>query len=158
MLRLLSEANWPDIQREMSRMLREGIQSANVRKLAELAISNKEDHVVAIHQFVKLHFPYAPDPADMELFIHPNRMALDYFDGRQRMGDCDDLALLTAAMMGSIGYSVRIQLIDVNLDGEIDHAVSQVKDGVLGWLNIDSSNTKPLGWELPTTHTITVEP
>jgi len=150
---LLRDVDLQTVKAELGRMLSEGIISPNVRRLAEIAIVSKDDDIVAIFNFVRDTFPYVPDPQDMELFIHPNRMAEDYFNGRIRSEDCDGLALLTGAMLGSIGYEVRIVLLDTDFDDSIDHAISQVSTDI-GWLNVDASSKEPLGWYIPSGRTI----
>ena len=144
-LTLLTGASISDAKREMSLMVRDGILSTHVRRLAEEAGAA----VPGIFDFVRDTFPYALDPEGTELFISPNRIAEDYYQGRVRMGDCEDLAMLTAAMVGSVGYKSRVMVIATQgLDW--DHAVAQVSTPDLGWLNCDvSDKTHPLGWVIP---------
>lgn len=144
---------------DLRQLLHEGISSPAVRHLAEEAIAGREDHILAVHTFVKRTFPYIPDPIEPgELFIHPNRMAEDYFSGRIRGGDCDDHATLNAAMLGSIGYRVRLALIDSDMDFELDHAVAEVFSDKLGeWIQVDTTSEFPLGWSLPTGRVVYVE-
>ena len=143
-LRLLRDAGLGDIQREMSRMFHESGLDPTVRRLAERAIDNYPDHIGAIYDFVKQTFPYAPDPIENELFIHPRVVATDYYAGRFRAADCDDHALLNAALLSSIGYKVRIALLAMK-GAEIDHAVAQVWTE-LGWLSVDTTSSRSLGW------------
>ena len=144
-LTLLKNASLADVKYELARMLSEGIMSSNVRQLTEQVTTGKEDKIAAVFDFIRTTFPYSSDPYGKELFIHPNRVTLDYYSDRIRQMDCDDFALLSGAMLGSIGYVVRIALLDTNFDLEIDHAIAQVNTE-LGWLNIDASNERPLGW------------
>ena len=157
-LTLLKNIGLDEVKSQLSVMLTEGIASPNVRKLAEKAVSNRQDQIAAIFNFVRDTFPYAEDPKGFELFIHPNRMALDYFNGRIRQGDCDDLALLSGAMLGSIGHRVRIALLATG-GYEIDHAITQVYSEALGrWINVDCASTNPLGWEISSGRSIYAEP
>lgn len=144
----------------LRKTLKEGIVSQNVKILTSVALDRfgHIDSLNSVWKFVKENFPYQSDPEDYELFIHPNRVALDYFNGIPRSGDCDDHALLTAAMLGAIGYRTKIILADCNFDGEIDHAFSQVHSEKLGWLNFDTSGVNPLGWIIPYGKGITVDP
>ena len=154
-IRLLQNASLSDVQREMARMLGEGITDPTVRRLAEQATWNTADSIGAVFDFVQATFPYSPDPFGLELFIHPRRIAQDYYSGRTRMGDCDDLALLTGAMLGSLGYQVRIALVDLHGQG-IDHALAQVKTP-LDWLSIDAASQKPMGWQVNVHQMVTVQ-
>jgi len=154
-LTILKNATISDVKRELSRMLTEGIKSSNVRQLTERAIAGRQDKIGAIFDFARDTFPYTPDPVGRELFVHPNRVAEDYFQGRVRGLDCDDYALLTGAMLGCIGYQVRLALLDIDWDNEIDHAISQYYSEPLGeWINCDASADKPLGWIIQARETI----
>lgn len=73
--------------------------------------------------------------------------------------NCDDLALLSAAMLGSIGYTIRIALLDTDFDGELNHALTQVRSEKLGlWLNVDLSSQHPIGWEIKSGRTEYIVP
>ena len=157
MITLLKDASFSDAKRELSRMLNEGTESPNVRRLAETAIAGKQDQIGAVFDFVQSNFPYCPDPFETELFISPNRMAEDYFAGRQRMGDCDDLALISGAMLGSIGYQTRLALLATG-GADIDHAVAEVWSEELGeWVSVDASSKLPLGWCIRNNRKVVVE-
>ena len=147
-LRLIRNATMEDVRRELSHMLGEGIVSPAVRQVAEIASRPGQDRISSVFDFVRGTFPYTPDPIDMELFVSPNRMALAYLSGRIRGDDCDGLALMSGAMLGSLGYPVRIALLDSSGAGEIDHAVAQVQTE-MGWINVDTASRLPLGWIYP---------
>ena len=146
MITSINNANLPDVKREMSRMLQESTSDPTVRKLAESIIEGANtDQISAIYEFVKDNYGYLPDPYDKELFIHPRKFAQDYFDDISRRGDCDDQSLLVASLLSSIGYKVRIALL--NTAGvEFDHAVAQVWVEELGWVNLDTTSKRPQGW------------
>ena len=141
---------------EMKRMTEEGMGSFNVRKLAENAIAGHEDKILAIYDYLK-RWPYIPDPVGKELLISPNRQAEDFLTkGEIHGGDCDDLAMLSAAVLGSIGYKVRIVIASYRFDREFEHAYTEVwvEDS---WFNFDLSSSRPLGWITPTTKEIHIE-
>jgi len=156
-IRTIHNASPHDVNREMSRMLKEGSIDPSVRQLAETAIQkDPQDHVSSVFDFVRDTFPYIPDPNDTELFIHPRKIAEDYFSGKVRSGDCDDHSLLVSAMLSSIGYRVRISLIAIETY-ELDHAVAQVYLEGLGWVNVDTTMDRPLGWILQSKNTVYIE-
>ena len=143
---ILKDVDLDDVIREMQRMLREGIASPAVRRLAEqVRSSDNEKTIRAVFDFVRNTFPYAPDPYKFERFINPNRVAEDYYAGQIHSLDCDDFALLTAAILGSIGYRVRIAILAIE-SNEFDHATAQVY--FRGeWFSLDtSSKDTPMGW------------
>ena len=147
-IRTIHNASPHDVNREMSKMLKEGSVDPSVRQLAETAIQrDPQDHVSSVFDFVRDTFPYVPDPNDTELFLHPRKIAKDYFEGRIRSGDCDDHALLLSSMLSSIGYKTRVALLAVETS-ELDHAVAQVYSEKLKlWIMIDPSSSCPIGWE-----------
>lgn len=140
----LKDASWDTLKSEMRRLRDEGARNAKVWKLAELATLGQPDPISAIHRFVQQTFPYTPDPEESELFIHPRKIAEDYFSGHARSFDCDDFALLTSAMLSSIGYESRMILVERKGPG-FDHALAQVNTQI-GWLSVDTSSKNPVGW------------
>jgi len=128
----------------LAQLKEEGSRDSKVRQLAELAIIGREDQVAAVYKFVRDTFPYQADPENAELFIHPKKVAQDYFHGRIRRFDCDDFALLTSSMLSSLGHETRILLVEKHGPG-LDHALAQVKTP-MGWLSVDAVNDKPMGW------------
>ena len=143
--KLILNANLTEVVRELSRMVQEGTIDPSVRKLAEQITIGQADPIGMVFVFVTHTFPYQLDPINYELFIHPRRMVEDYYQGRLHSGDCDDHALLNAALLGSIGYKTRIILVDNGRSGEINHALSQVETKI-GWVDVDTTSTAPLGW------------
>jgi len=145
---------------DLSQLLHEGIKSPNVRRLAEDAIVSYPhlDNIAAIHAFVSETFPFINDPYEKELFISPNRMAEDYYNGVIRGGDCDCKSLWSGAMLGSVGFKVRLAIADTNFDGEYDHAYTQVMSEILNdWVNVDTTSKFPPGWEYQTGKVIYVQ-
>ncbi len=140
----LQNVSLEGIVSNLSRFKAEGSRDPKVRQLAEIAVAGEVDQVLAVHKFVRGTFPYQPDPENSELFIHPKKVAQDYFDGRVRRFDCDDSALLTSSMLSSLGYETRIILVELRGPG-LDHALTQVKTNI-GWLAVDAVSSRPLGW------------
>ena len=155
-VRLIREASLVDIKREMGQMFHEGMVDPSVKRLAEEAVAGKPDQISAVFEFVRSTFPYVPDPESAELFIHPRVRAEAYFRSEIRGGDCDDAALLTAAMYGALGYRTRILLVDSG-SGDLDHALAQVSTNI-GWINADTTDTQnPLGWVKNFGQTVIIE-
>ena len=140
----IKDASIDDLISSLSRFKSEGSRDPKVRQLAEIAVAGESDQIAAVHKFVRGTFPYQPDPENAELFIHPRKVAQDYFSGRIRRFDCDDSALLSSAMLSSLGYETRILLVELRGPG-IDHALAQVKTSI-GWLAVDAVSSRPMGW------------
>mgnify|MGYP001592827415 CR=1 FL=1 len=140
----IQNASLDDLVSSLSRFKAEGSRDPKVRQLAEIAVAGEQDQISAVHNFVRDTFPYQPDPENSELFIHPRKVAQDYFTSRIRRFDCDDSAMLVGSMLSSLGYETRILLVELRGPG-IDHALAQVKTSI-GWLAVDAVSSKPLGW------------
>ena len=146
---LIKNASLQDLKNELSRMLSEGMTDPSVRESAFRASTDSQDPITSVFQWMKQHTKYVPDPDNAELFTSPRRMIEKINSDGVAGEDCDGLALLTAAMLGSIGYKVRIALLDTDFDDDLDHAICQVYDENLRqWINVDSSSTNPIGWEV----------
>ena len=158
-IRLVRDVSIEEAAIYLRQMMQEGKLDPSVRRLSEEAVLGHKDQVRAVYEWVQEHLPYAFDPETAELFIHPRRIAEDYYQGRIRMGDCDDAALLAASMLGSLGHQTRLSLIATGDTPEIDHAVAQVFSPELdSWLMVDpTAGYLPMGWIEKSQRTIIID-
>ena len=135
----------PEIISSMRRMLTEASHDTDLRELAVSIVRGNPSN--DIYDWVKVNVQYVPDPIDVELFQHPSRIVRDYRAGKELSGDCDDIAMLTVAMLQAVGVKSRIVLIDTAGNG-LDHAVAQAwSDKLNDWLFLDPSTDRvPYGW------------
>ena len=159
MLTTIENVDLGTIKAEMQRLLKDGIRNSEVRALAT-DITRPKDELASVFDWVRMNVRYIRDPylGNGDLFISPVRQVRNYREGKQLMGDCDDHALLTAALLGSIGHKTRIVLLDTDFDNDLDHAIAQAWSDKLGWVNLDASSSKPLGWAIRSKVTVYVEP
>ena len=159
MLTLIKNADMGTVKAEIQRLLVDGICSPEVRRLATDIVGH-ENEVASVFDWVRMNVRYIHDPylGNGELFVSPVKQVSNYREGKQLLGDCDCHALLTAALLGSIGHKVKIVLLDMDFDGELDHAIAQAWSEKLGWVNLDTSSTKPLGWTIKCRWKVDVEP
>jgi len=158
----ITDANLDDMMQSLSRLTGDGIRSSEVRQLALSITSNSTDNIAAVFDWVKSNVRYTPDPSvgdGIELFISPVRQVKNYNEGKEMAEDCDGMAMLCSAMLGSIGHRTRIAIMATG-GGDYDHAVCQVFSDELGdFINVDPSNTDyPLGWEIQYSKVIYAEP
>jgi transglutaminase-like putative cysteine protease len=90
----------------MRRLAREGSMDPAVRQATERIVRQVFDHdflseYLAIFNWVRRHVRYVRDPILIEQVASP-RATL-----QMRAGDCDDMAVLIAAMIGSVGGRTR---------------------------------------------------
>ncbi len=94
------------------------------------------------------YYRYVHDTHGVDLFQHPRRTL--EFGG----GDCDDGTILLASMLMSVGYEVKmrvIQTIDADAWNHIYLVCKLPPQGRKGerWIPLDLSVNKPPGWEAP---------
>jgi len=107
--------------------IREGVKSEVVRKLAG-DLARPED----MFYFVRDYIHYAPDPFD--IWKLPEQTL------RDRMGDCEDKAMLLASMLIAEGYDAYCRVARIQAPtGEIgDHMWVALRRGT-GWVELDPS-------------------
>jgi transglutaminase-like putative cysteine protease len=95
----------------------------------------------AIQAWVQQNIEYRRDPPDVELVQTPQvTMQL-------RAGDCDDQAVLTAALLQSTGHPS--QFIAVGIRGDpLSHVLTQTLIGS-SWVAVETIERRPLGWMPP---------
>lgn len=102
-----------------------------------------------VMRWIQSNIRYFLDPHGVEYFQTPERTLID------KAGDCDDLSILYAAMMGSIGHRTAIILTDPKQKGTISHAQGAInfypKKTPYGnrWVSVELTKPKPLGWVPP---------
>ena len=143
---LFDNISLADAKREMSRFIKEGMCSSVVRQTAtDIALSSLDSAPQAIFNWVKSNINYVADPEDIELFVSPVKILEKHVQGITIGVDCDDQAMLVAAMLGSIGIKTRVAIIFYN--GEAEHAVAEYySDSLRQWVELDTTNSYPLGW------------
>jgi len=156
-LHRITDPSLNQIKATLASMLAEGIADSEVRQLAlEISVSS-DDPKTAIWDWMRENIHYVPDPASLgELFIKPRKMVDDYRAERILAGDCDDYALFAGALLGSIGYRVKLILIGCD-NYEIDHAYIEVETEI-GWIGFDPSSNIFLGWSIEYVRRIDIEP
>ena len=91
--------------------------------LANAGIPSHDDlsEALAIGAWVQRNVRYVKDPADVELLTNPLTL-LDQISIGQGMGDCDDMSLLIATLLLSIGHNPYFRAVRYNRDkGYYDH-------------------------------------
>ena len=79
----------------------------------------------------------------------------EFVAGNIAVRNCDDFALLTAAMYGSLGHQSRVLIVDSQGNG-LDHALASVETNI-GFINADTTSMNPLGWVRNFGQTVVIE-
>jgi hypothetical protein len=125
-----------------------GAQSAAMRDLAlrivtDAGIDAKDarGEVDAIHAWVQQAIRYTRDPIGQERVQTPEHTAFV-----ARSGDCDDFAVLEAALLGALGHRTRFVTVGFT-PSYFSHVYTEVE--VRGtWLPLDAIVDHPPGWEV----------
>ena len=120
---------------------------AVARSLTEhLAAKDWVGQVRAVFRFVRDRIRYTLDPNDVETLSTPMRLL------RLKQGDCDDKAILLAALLEAIGHPARFKAVGFRA-GELSHVYVETKleiPAVLkafpdGWIPLDATEIGDIG-------------
>ena len=114
--------------------------SLPVRTLAEKVLEsrgvrpneNRRQTAMILHRFVADDVPFIDDPMGFERMVSPAELAQQILNQSPGSvgGDCDDKAVLLAALARSQGIEATVSFLDTDSDGEIDHAMTvMILDG-----------------------------
>jgi transglutaminase-like putative cysteine protease len=96
------------------------------------------DEVKTIHAWVRDNIRYVRDIRDVETLATPEKTL------ENRYGDCDDKALLVAAMLEAIGHPARFVAVGRKLN-EYEHVLVETKMGNR-WVAVETTEPVALGW------------
>jgi hypothetical protein len=128
-----------------------GARSPKIRALARNILVQKrvpeKDYVaeaIALGEWVRDNIRYMRDPYGQETLAHPEETAFN-----MRAGDCDDLSVLAAALLGSVGIPSRFKVMGVT-PFQYSHVYLQAQPTGKDWITMDPiMKDKPMGWEAP---------
>lgn len=95
----------------------------------------------AIQAWVQSNIEYRRDPPDVELVQTP-QVTLQL-----RAGDCDDQAVLVAALLQSTGHPTRFIAVGMN-GNSLSHVLTQTLIGT-SWVAVETIEKRPMGWMPP---------
>ncbi len=131
-----------DTLRLMVQLTQAGKHSVNVRLAAQqitqpVAQRDTAGEVRALHRFVRDRIRFVRDVNGTETLQEPER-TLQF-----KAGDCDDKAMLLAAMLESIGYKTRFHAIGFQ-PGVFSHVYTEVRLGK-AWVPLETTQDWPPG-------------
>jgi transglutaminase-like putative cysteine protease len=129
--------------RAMRQLVRDSIRDSQ-QQVRETAISILRGvnaftaQAQAIQAWVQSTIEYRRDPPDVELVQTP-QVTLQL-----RAGDCDDQAVLTAALLTAVGHPA--QFIALGIGGApFSHVLTQTLIG-RSWVSVETIERRPMGW------------
>ena len=128
----------------MRRMAIQSLLDPAVKELAAKIVKgipyrDRAGYAEAVYQFAKDHMQYVADTANIEEITSPAIHAKRFLSSGTSWGDCDDFSTLQAALLKSVGVSVRFVVVaSPRNGGQFDHvrldAFTQ-----RGWLPLEST-------------------
>lgn len=110
-----------------------------LRIISKLAQKNRIGEIEALHNFVRDNIRYVHDVRGVETLQAPEITL------QVKQGDCDDKALLLAALLESVGYKTRFRA--VGFSGEnLTHVLTDVFRGG-EWIPLETTMNVEMGWE-----------
>lgn len=130
----------------MVRLAREYRRHPTIRQLAvELtgnqASRDRPGNVRALWLFVRAFIKFMPDVRNVETLHTPIRLL------KNRAGDCDDQALLLAALLESIGQGTRFVAMGFEA-GRFSHVLTETWLGGQ-WVPLETTVERSFGWNPP---------
>ena len=111
-------------------------------------VNDRRCEAATLQAWVRDSIRYLPDIRDVETLQFPEQTL------QLQSGDCDDMALLLAALLESIGFATRFCAVGMNGE-DYSHVLTQVLVPGSGWMSaevipIDGRAEKaPFGWFPP---------
>ncbi|MCS6947865.1 MAG: transglutaminase-like domain-containing protein [Steroidobacteraceae bacterium] len=130
--------------RAMAAFVREYRSHPQIRELAmrlvsELPSESFSDEIAALHRFVRDHVRYTLDVRDVETVQSPIETL------RLMQGDCDDKAVLLAALLESIGHPSRFVAYAFEQPDVYEHVIVETRLGA-GWVSLEATKPVEMGW------------
>jgi transglutaminase-like putative cysteine protease len=135
----------------MRAMVNQSLADAAVRDAAQelvrmLPARDTFAQAQAIREFVAQGVQFVPDPRGVEVLTSPAKMLADIAARRSTQGDCDNAAVLSAALGKAIGLRAQFVVLGFfSPDAPYSHVYTRLQTAQ-GWLQMDT--TKPAPSEL----------
>jgi transglutaminase-like putative cysteine protease len=116
--------------------------------IAKVPITDELAQINAILQWVRENIRYTPDIYQVEEITSPHILLSMFEKGNMGFSsDCDDMALLTASLLRSIGFKTRLEAVAIKHKDRYDHArVSVFSNTYKKWLPLEpTSKSLPIG-------------
>lgn len=118
------------------------VREATLALIASVPQKNWRGEVSRLFYFVRDKIRYTKDIRGIETVQTPVK-TLEY-----RQGDCDDQVTLLASMLETIGHPARFVAIGFK-PHHFAHVYLETQMPTGGWVALDPTEQKPLGWEPP---------
>lgn len=134
----------------MASLINKGSVSPLVRRQALQIVAsvdgrNQREQASRLRTWLHAHFRFVRDPAGAELLHAPDLLLQDLARQGYVQGDCDDAAILGAALAKSIGFRTRLVIVGFHeATAPLSHVWTEIGD-VAGkwWYELDITRSRP---------------
>lgn len=132
----------------MGQLVRQGKKNPGLRHYAATLVGSLEPkawlaEIRTVFETVRDNVRYTLDINNVETLQTP------VFTLQHGYGDCDDMAVLIATLLESIGHPTAFEAISFG-GGEFSHVVPLTRAGGEGrWITLDATEPEPMGWRPP---------
>ena len=122
------------------------VRNAAVQAIAGAPERNFLSEVTGILDYVRERVRYTRDPLDVEYVQTPDFMLRAIRRDGTVSGDCDDSAVLFAALAEAVGYETRFSVLG-EAGENYAHVIVEVRDNAGRWIPVDPSQRgRGVGW------------
>lgn len=138
----------------MQGLVKQGRRNSLIREFTANLVANvpaKDFYGEAqtVFQFVQSNIRYIQDINDVETLYLPWFTLEKIVAGQNIFGDCDDISVLLASMLESIGHPCRFMAVSFEGPEDYSHVLIQTRIGNQ-WITADAAeNDVEFGWQPP---------
>lgn len=126
------------------------------RIVAVLPPRDHDAHALAVRAFLAEHLQFVRDPHGVEMLSTPHYLLTEIARRYMVQGDCDDAAILGAALAKAIGLRARLVAVGFyNRSAPLSHVYTVVQGR--RWHSLDTTRPARLLVEPPVARTLSVE-
>ncbi len=141
--------------RMMADIIRQEQSHPVVRAAAEAAVSGSDpavpiSEIGAARDWLVRRIVYRRDPVFTEWLQRPSWVLCQMRAGQQPALDCDDMTMLSLAMLASVGFPPKLRVISSRPDRRYNHVFGLL--GLAGdmWVKLDLTRAwRPRSWPVP---------
>lgn len=135
--------------RRMAALVNQSLADAVVRDTAQQIVRGQLDRntygqALAIRSFLESSVQFIPDPRGLEILTAPRVQLADIAQRGVTLGDCDNAAVLGAALGKAVGLRAQFVVLGfVSPDAPYAHVYARLQTGA-GWVELDTTRPNNL--------------
>ena len=137
----------------LKQIIRESIADPAIKKRAATLVRGTDlKEVQAVFSFIKNNVRFREEEGEI---FQDSAATL-----ARKYGDCDDMVTLGASLFYHLGFPLRIRVVGTKGDMDFSHVyllVGMPKNKPKKWISFDPSVDRPLGWDIASEKTVTME-